>query len=67
MKEREAARVYGSAMRVGVVACGRSPDLLKALHIIVEDGDIRIAADHEHEALLTERVLYRIHKLKHLL
>lgn len=67
IKEREAARIYGAAIRVGVVACGRSPDLLKTLQVGLGENKIEIVAAASYEGLLTERVNYRLNKLCQLL
>lgn len=67
LKERELARIYGTAMRLAVVASGRSPDLLKNIHLKIENETLSLCVEKSGEALMTERVAYRLAKLGQLL
>ncbi len=67
LRERQAALTYGTAIRLAVVACGRSPELLDNVHFEIHDKKIRLVSKPGYEALLTGRVHYRIRKLAELL
>jgi len=62
-EEQKTARIYGTAMRVGIVASGRSADLLASLSLSVDKGYLRLDMSAEHEALKSPRVQYRLKKL----
>ena len=65
--EREAARAYGVAMRLGVVASGRSPEILSQFDLSLSEKKIEIDVANDFKPLLTERVTYRLQKLGQLL
>ncbi len=65
--ERDAARIYGAAMRLAVVATGRSPDLLKEFSLTLSDKVLHLQVAPSYESLLTERVKYRLSKLGQLI
>jgi exopolyphosphatase/guanosine-5'-triphosphate,3'-diphosphate pyrophosphatase len=65
--DREAARIYGFAIRLGVVASARSPDLLNEFKLSLSEQTIEIDVSSSLAPLLTERVTYRLHKLGQLL
>lgn len=67
VKEREAARIYGFAMRLGVVASGRSPQILSQFNLNVTDNKVFMKVAEPYEALLTKRVTYRLQKLGQLI
>ncbi len=67
IRERQAALVFGSAIRLAVVASGRSGQLLNQLSIRSEDKKLIISAAPEWKSVLTERVAYRLRKLGQLL
>lgn len=60
------ARTYGAAMRLAIVATGRSADLLKDFNLRVVDGALQLTVDPSKAALLSERVTYRLEKLAQL-
>lgn len=66
-RERQAARIMGSAIRLAVVASGRSPELLKQLSVQAENGVLTIASKSDWRNVLTERVEHRLQKLGELL
>ena len=61
--EQRTARIYGTAMRVGIVASGRSVDLLPAMTLDIHDGRISLKFAPEFSALYSSRVKYRLKKL----
>jgi len=61
--EQKTARIYGTAMRVGIVASGRSVDLLSSMKLDIIDGRISLKFDPEFSALYSARVKYRLKKL----
>ena len=63
MRERTAALIFGTAMRLAVVASGRSKDLLQKLSVRADNGVLQISADKAWESVLTERVAHRLKKL----
>lgn len=63
LKERETARIYGTAMRLGVVASGRSPALLLQFHLEYVENMLYLSVVEGSQALLTERVRHRLRKL----
>lgn len=66
-RERHAALVFGTAIRLAVVASGRSPMLLKQISVRAEKGVLIIAAKPAWSNVLTERVGHRLEKLGQLL
>ncbi len=66
-RERRAALIFGTAIRLAVVASGRSPELLKTLSIRPEKDALVISAKPAWTAVLTERVAHRLKKLGQLL
>lgn len=66
-RERHAALIFGTAIRLAVVASGRSPDLLKQISVRAENGVLTIAAKPAWSNVLTERVAHRLGKLGQLL
>ncbi len=63
LREREAAMIYGSAMRLGVVASGRSSDLLPKFTLKAKGRNLTLEVDPEWSMLVTERVEQRLNKL----
>ena len=63
---RQAARTYGAAMRLAIVATGRSADLLDSFKLDVVKGALNLSVLPSMEALLSERVRYRFKKLSQL-
>jgi exopolyphosphatase/guanosine-5'-triphosphate,3'-diphosphate pyrophosphatase len=55
------AEVLGSAIRLAIVATGRTPELVSALRLAVEGGTLTLRSDKA--ALLTEQVTFRLAKL----
>ncbi len=66
-RERHAAMIFGSAIRLAVVASGRSPVLLRQISVRAENGVLTIAAKPAWSNVLTERVAHRLEKLGQLL
>jgi len=62
-EEQNSAKIYGTAMRVGIVASGRSAHILSSLTLSLEDDVIRLKSAPEYSALYTSRVQYRLKKL----
>ena len=62
-EEQEAARIYGSAMRLGIVASGRTASLLPAFNLSVEDGVLILSVERKYAQLASGRVTYRLKKL----
>lgn len=65
--EQYAAQVYGAAVRLAVVASGRSGNLLELFSLTWEDGALAFSVMRGHEQLITQRVTYRLDKLADLL
>jgi len=63
---RNAARTYGAAMRLAIVATGRSADLLDSFKLDVVKGALNLSVAPSMEALLSGRVRYRLKKLSQL-
>ena len=63
---RHAARTYGAAMRLAIVATGRSADLFDSFKLRVIDGALDLTAEPSMDALLSDRVRYRLKKLSQL-
>lgn len=66
-RERHAALILGSAIRLAVVASGRSPKLLKQLSVRADNGILIISAKAAWNNVLTERVVHRLKILAQLL
>ncbi len=67
LKEREAAFIYGSAMRLGVVASGRSATLLEKFALRANPQTLSLIVEPDYHELITERVTHRLNKLGNLL
>lgn len=63
LNERKTARIYGTAIRLGVVSSGRSSELLQQFHLNFCNNVLGLSVNSPYEALLTERVSHRLHKL----
>lgn len=63
---RLAARTYGAAMRLAIVATGRSADLLDSFTLDVTRGALDLSVLPSMKALLSDRVRYRLKKLSQL-
>lgn len=63
---RKAARTYGAAMRLAIVATGRSADLLDSFKLNANDRMLKLSVVPSMEALLSDRVRYRLKKLAQL-
>jgi len=61
--EQKAARIYGTAMRVGIVATGRSVDLLASIELDLVGEHLSLTVPSELSALYSSRVKYRLKKL----
>lgn len=66
-RERNAAQVLGSAIRLAVVASGRSPELLKQLSVRADKKELVISSKAAWSNVLTKRVEHRLRKLGDLL
>jgi len=60
------ARTYGAAMRLAIVATGRSADLFETFELSVDDGVLNLSVVPSKTALLSDRVIYRLEKLAQL-
>lgn len=60
---QKSARIYGTAMRLAVVATARSADLLDVFTLSVKDGAISFDVVTDKGSLLSDRVKYRLNKL----
>ncbi len=65
--ERVAARIYGTAIRLGVVASGRSAKLLSEFTLSCKNQTLTLSVSTVNANLLTERVTHRLNKLGQLL
>jgi len=65
--EQTSARIYGTAMRLGVVASGRTSILLNNFSLTVADECLCLTVTKEHEELISELIEYRLKKLGKLL
>jgi len=63
---RRAATTYGAAMRLAIVATGRSADLLDSFKLNIVKGVLDLSVKPSMEALLSGRVRYRLKKLAQL-
>ena len=61
--EQRAARIYGAAIRLAVVASGNSEILLGELRLHHERGTLRLSATPEYKSLMSERVKIRLTQL----
>ncbi len=67
LKERNAAKIYGTGIRLGVVASGQSADLLREFSLTYEDEILFLGLKSSHGALATDRVAHRLRKFGNLL
>ena len=65
--ERQAARVYGTAIRLAVIASGRSPELLDKFNLTCSDAKLTLNVEGELSDLVSGRVTYRLQKLGNLM
>lgn len=61
--EKRAARIYGAAIRLAVVASGNSADLLDELNLSVSGQDLSLAVSQNYKSLMSERVEIRLRQL----
>jgi len=66
-QEQHAARVYGFAVRLAVVASGRSGSLLELFNLKRTEDGLEFSVRKDHQQLMTKRVTYRLDKLARLL
>ncbi len=62
-EEQKAARIYGTAMRTGIVASGRSIELLSVLKLTLKDRELGLYIPKHLSGLYSPRVEYRMNKL----
>ncbi len=67
LENRRAARVYGTGLRLGVVACGQAPELLSHFSLAPDDNALCLTASGLGHVLATERVAYRLKRFGQLL
>ena len=65
-EQRHAARVYGTAMRLGSTVSGRAVELFDLVRL-AWDGSVRLEASKGYEALVASRAEYRLEQLNALL
>ena len=61
--EQLAARIYGTAIRLAVVASGHSADLLAELNLSHAGGTLTLSASEAYKSLMSERVKLRLDQL----
>jgi len=62
-EEQHAARAYGFAVRLAVVASGRSGNLLELFNLKWADAVLEFSVRQDYSQLMTQRVTYRLDKL----
>lgn len=62
-REKHAARVYGTAMRLGTVISGRTAAVLAGFELRAEDGGLVLTAADGQSAMLNRRGYLRLRKL----
>ncbi|MBC6412374.1 MAG: hypothetical protein GDA39_05565, partial [Hyphomonadaceae bacterium] len=67
MREREAALIYGTAIRLAVVASGRSKSLVEKFQLYEDKGCLCLDVDEKYTDLYSERVVHRLKGLAGLL
>jgi len=65
--EQNCARIYGTAMRLGVVASGRTSILLGNLGLSVTNNQLHLTTTEPHAELISNLIQYRLKKLGKLL
>ena len=65
--QRQTAACVGEAIRLGIVATGRTPALLDDFELRVEDGKLSFLAPRDRLAMVSKQVKYRVEKLAKLL
>lgn len=65
-EDQLSARIYGAAMRLGVVLSGRSAEILSRQSLSLVDNKLQISVDGEYEGLVVERCLIRLRYLAEL-
>ena len=65
--QRHAAACIGEAIRLGIVATGRTPSLLMDFELEVKGEDLHLSCAQTHGAMMTKQVKYRLEKLAKLL
>jgi len=61
--EQRAARIYGTAIRLAVVASGNSEQLLGELTLTHDDGRLTLSASPKFKSLMSQRVRIRFNQL----
>ena len=61
--EKRAAQIYGTAIRLAVVAAGRTAALLKEFNLDFDGDVLTFDVTHDYAELLSEKVVYRLDKL----
>jgi len=67
VKERKAARCFGAAIRLAVVASARSNMLLGAFDLSVKKERLLLSVRPDYQDLITQRVILRLRKLAELM
>ncbi len=67
VKERNAARCFGAAIRLAVVASARSNMLLGAFDLSVKKERLLLSVRPDYQDLITQRVILRLRKLAELM
>jgi exopolyphosphatase/guanosine-5'-triphosphate,3'-diphosphate pyrophosphatase len=62
-REKTAARVYGTAMRLGAVISGRTADLLSDFSLTGDESGLSLTVKTGEEAMLNRRGVLRLKKL----
>ncbi len=61
--EQASARIYGAAMRLGVIASGRTPSLLKSFNLSISNKRLCLSVAHDQKHLISQLIEYRLSKL----
>lgn len=66
-EQQDIASILGETMRLGIVATGRSPELLGAFKLKHTQGHLTLSVLSSESALITDQVIFRLERLAGLL
>ncbi len=66
-EQRHTAACIGAAIRLGIVATGRTPSLLEDFELDIRGGELHLLCKPKHSSMITDQVYYRLVKLAKLL
>lgn len=61
--QQRVAAILGAAIRLGIVATGRSSELLGKFRLGIQSGTLTLSVTREEVPLITEQVLFRLERL----